>query len=114
MGRYRTLLQDARSPASSYSNAKILFQLALSALNSSKSAYAFFVLSKTDFFWEYEFVPDDESSDSRFSCRFLIKVCLLIFNIPVKLWLSLSRLWRRYSRDECPTQGVEAGQWKDA
>lgn len=43
-------------------------QLLLSALNSSKSAYASFLLEKDEFFTQYEFDSDLSRRDDRFSC----------------------------------------------
>jgi cell cycle checkpoint control protein RAD9A len=49
-------------------------QLALTALNTSKSAFASISLEKSRFFSFYDFVPRNASSDERFTCSILNKV----------------------------------------
>ena len=54
-------------------------QLLLSALNSSKSAYAFFSFDKDEFFVEYEFDNDLSRRDGRFTCCILNRAISSIF-----------------------------------
>ncbi|KAK7712734.1 hypothetical protein SLS57_007688 [Botryosphaeria dothidea] len=49
-------------------------RLSLTALNSSKSAYASFALDSSKFFSHYKFVPTARNSDGRFTCRIYNKV----------------------------------------
>ena len=54
-------------------------QLLLSALNISKSAYAFFVFNKDEFFLSYEFDSGLSRRNDRFSCCILNKAIASVF-----------------------------------
>ncbi|PWW76323.1 Rad9-domain-containing protein [Tuber magnatum] len=54
-------------------------RLALSSLNSSKSAYAAVTLAGNRFFETYNFPAPSQSQDNRFTCRFYAKALLSVF-----------------------------------
>ncbi|KAF2834933.1 hypothetical protein M501DRAFT_485677 [Patellaria atrata CBS 101060] len=54
-------------------------RLALTALNSSKSAYASFSLLVPDFFSKYEFSSENYNTDGKFTCSILNKALLSVF-----------------------------------
>ncbi|OJD28936.1 dna repair protein rad9 [Diplodia corticola] len=54
-------------------------KLSLTALNSSKSAYASFALDSSAFFSSYKFAPATANVDGRFTCRVYNKALLSVF-----------------------------------
>ncbi|KAF2086706.1 DNA repair protein Rad9 [Saccharata proteae CBS 121410] len=54
-------------------------RLSLTALNSSKSAYASFALEASKFFSNYEFSPSTNSVEGRFTCRIMNKALISVF-----------------------------------
>ncbi|KAB2579954.1 Rad9 [Lasiodiplodia theobromae] len=54
-------------------------KLSLTALNSSKSAYASFAFDASKFFSSYSFAPAAANVDGRFTCRIYNKALLSVF-----------------------------------
>lgn len=85
--------------------ADFLFQLSLTALNSSKSAYASFAFDASKFFSSYSFAPAAANVDGRFTCRIYNKVRYP--SGPLSSRLTVRRRSSRSSKAASSTQGGE-------